>query len=175
LRGRTQRVFFQAGFPPAGSNEQAVWRIKVTKDIRITVKGIQWDDEGGSGSTETAACGEYYFRNGSHYIFYEETAEDSGGSIKNSIKLKGNLLELNRKGAVNSRMVFETGKCHVTDYATPYGMLRMETVTSRILCVEEEDSIRIRVEYELRADGARMSLCRLTIKMKAEPPASHLS
>lgn len=138
----------------------------MTKEVKITVKGTQWDDAGGSGSTETTVFGEYYFRNGSHYIFYEERAEDFGGNIKNSIKLKGDLLELNRKGAVNSRMVFETGKSHVTDYATPYGMLRLETVTSRILCVEEEHSMQIKVEYELWADGVRVSQCRLTIRIE---------
>ena len=64
---------------------------------------------------------------------------------------------MNRKGAVNSRMVFETGKSHVLDYATPFGLLRMETVTARILCRAEEDHLRIRAEYELWADGMRVS------------------
>lgn len=138
----------------------------MTKDVRITVKGVQRDDAGETGSTETVVSGEYYFRNGSHYILYEETAEDSGERVKNSLKLKGNLLELNRKGAVNSRMVFETGKRHVLDYATPFGLLRMETVTSRILCTEKEECLRIRAEYELWADGRKVSSCRLTVKIE---------
>ena len=136
------------------------------KDVRVTVKGVQRDDTTEISRTEIAVPGEYYFKNGSHYIFYEETAEDSGELIKNSLKLKGNVLELNRKGAVNSRMIFETGKRHVTDYATPFGMLRMETVTSRILFAEEGARRRIRAEYELWADGVKMSACRLTIKIE---------
>lgn len=138
----------------------------MTKDVRITVKGVQRDDAGETGSTETVVTGEYYFRNGSHYILYEETAEDSGERVKSSLKLKGNLLELNRKGAVNSRMVFETGKRHVLDYATPFGLLRMETVTSQILCTEKENRLRIRAEYELWADGRKVSSCRLTIRIE---------
>lgn len=138
----------------------------MTKDVRITVKGVQRDDAGEAGSTETVVTGEYYFRNGSHYILYEETAEDSGERVKSSLKLKGNLLELNRKGAVNSRMVFETGKRHVMDYATPFGLLRMETVTSQILCAEKENRLRIRAEYELWADGRKVSSCRLTIRIE---------
>lgn len=138
----------------------------MVRNVRITVKGVQRDDAGETGGTETVASGEYYFRNGSHYIFYEETAEDSAGLIKNSLKLKGNLLELNRKGAMNSRMVFETGKRHVLDYATPFGLLRMETVTFRIHCMEKEDHLRIRVEYELWADDVKVSSCRLTVKIE---------
>lgn len=140
--------------------------VRVKKDVRITIKGVQRDDAGETGSTETIVPGEYYFRNGSHYILYEETAEDSGERIQNSLKLKGELLELNRKGAVNSRMVFEAGKCHVLDYATPFGMLRMETVTSRILCSSDEARLRIRAEYELWADGMKLSSCRLTVKIE---------
>lgn len=140
--------------------------VSVNKDVRITIKGVQRDDAGETGSTETIVPGEYYFRNGSHYILYEETAEDSGERIQNSLKLKGDLLELNRKGAVNSRMVFETGKSHVLDYATPFGLLRMETVTSRILCRPEGARLRIRAEYELWADGRKLSSCRLTVKIE---------
>ena len=136
------------------------------KDVRITVKGVQRDDAAEISRTEITVQGEYYFKNGSHYIFYEEAAEDSGDCIKNSLKLKGNVLELNRKGAANGRMVFETGKSHVADYATPFGLLRMETVTSRILLLEEENRLRIRAEYELWADGMKMSSCRLTVKIE---------
>lgn len=138
----------------------------MTKDVEVTVKGVQRDEKTEISRTEITAPGEYYFKNGSHYIFYEEAEEDSGVPIKNSLKLKGNLLELHRKGAVNSRMVFETGKSHLADYATPFGMLRMETATSRILCTEEETRLQIGAEYELWMDGARVSSCRLTVKIE---------
>ncbi len=139
----------------------------MTRDVRITIRGIQRDAAGGEDRTEISIPGEYFFRNGSHYLFYEETAEDTGERTRNSLKLKGNVLELNRKGAVNSRMIFEAGKRHVMDYATPFGLLRMETAASGILCGEEEGRLQIRAEYELWADGARVSSCRLTIEAEA--------
>ena len=138
----------------------------MTKDVLIKIKGVQQDDAGEMSSSETVVHGEYYFKSGSHYVFYEETAEDSGKNIKSSIKLKGNTLELTRKGEVNSRMTFETGKRHAADYATPFGMLRMETVTSRILFLEEEESLRIQAEYELWANQALLSGCKLTIVLE---------
>lgn len=139
----------------------------MTKNVLVRVKGVQQDDAGEMCCTETAVPGEYYFRKGSHYIFYEETAEDSGESIKNSLKLKEHKLELTRKGAINSLMVFETGKCHITDYITPFGRLQLETVTSRILLLEEKECIRIKAEYELRANEARLSKCKLSIILKS--------
>lgn len=138
----------------------------MTKEVLITVKGVQRDDAGEMSSLETVVHGEYYFRNGSHYIFYEETAGDSGDKIKNSLKLKGNTLELIRKGAVDSHMIFETDKRHAADYAAPFGMLRMETVTFRILLLEEEEHIRIEAEYDLWANEAFVSRCKLTINLE---------
>ena len=136
------------------------------KDVLIKIKGVQQDDTGEINSSETVAHGEYYFRNGSHYILYEETDEDSGGKVKSSLKLKGNTLELVKKGTVDSRMTFESGKSHTADYATPFGMLRMETVTSRILFSEREERFQIKAEYELWANGTFVSKCKLTIDLE---------
>lgn len=139
----------------------------MTKNVLITVKGVQQDDAGEMSSSETVVHGEYYFRNGSHYIFYEETVEDSGEKVKSNLKLKGNTLELIRKGAADSRMIFETGKRHAVDYATPFGVLKMETVTFQILLLEEEEHIRIEAEYDLWANEAFVSRCTLTINLEA--------
>lgn len=138
----------------------------MTKNVLIKIKGVQQDDAGEMSSSETVVHGEYFFRNGSHYIFYEETAKDSSEKIKNSLKLKGNMLELTRKGAVDSRMVFETDKRHIANYTTPFGALRMETVTSRILLLQEEEHIQFKVEYDLWANEAFLSKCMLTINIE---------
>lgn len=136
------------------------------KNVLVTVEGVQQGDAGEMSRTETAVPGEYYFRNGSHYAFCKETTEDSGEGIQTVLKLKGKQLELTRKGAVNSRMIFEQGKRHVTDYATPFGSLRLETATSRILCLEEEKRIQIRAEYELWSEEVKVSFNRLTITIE---------
>ena len=137
------------------------------KNVLIKIIGVQQDDAGEINSSETATRGEYYFRNGSHYILYEETDKDSGKTVKNSLKFKSNILELTRKGALQSHMAFEAGKRHTADYATPFGMLQMETDTSRILFSEEEERFRIKAEYDLWANGAFVSKCKLTINIES--------
>lgn len=137
------------------------------KNVLIEIIGVQRDDAGEINSSETIAYGEYYFRNGSHYILYEETDGDSGKTVKNSLKFKEGILELTRKGALQSRMTFETDKRHAADYATPFGMLQMETDTSRILLSEEEEHLRIKAEYDLWANGAFVSKCKLTINIES--------
>lgn len=138
----------------------------MTKNVLIKIIGVQQDDAGEISSSETVVHGEYYFRNGSHYILYEETDGDSGKTVKNSLKFKGSILELTRKGALQSRMTFEAGKRHTADYATPFGMLQMETDTSRILLSEEEERFRIKADYDLWANGVLLSKCKLTINIE---------
>lgn len=136
------------------------------KNVLVTVEGVQQDDAGEMGRTGTAVPGEYYFRNGSHYIFYTEEAEDSGEGIRTVLKLKEKQLELTRRGTADNRMVFEQGRRHATDYATPLGSLRLETATSRILCLEEEKRLQIKAEYELWAEEMKVSSNRLTITIE---------
>ncbi len=62
----------------------------------------------------------------------ESMAEMQPGSntvIHTRIKYRDHLLEVTRHGAVNTRMVFECGREHMTDYATPFGCLRLGILT----------------------------------------------
>ena len=44
----------------------------MTKDVLITISGIQTIDGEVNDPIETVTPGEYYFRNGKHYILYDE-------------------------------------------------------------------------------------------------------
>lgn len=48
----------------------------MTKDVLVTVKGLEtgYDNED---SMEIVCSGTYYFRNGKHYIKYEEIMEET--------------------------------------------------------------------------------------------------
>ena len=48
----------------------------MTKDVLVTVKGLQSMEDGSPPEeVEMVAKGEYYYKNGHHYIFYNETIE----------------------------------------------------------------------------------------------------
>jgi len=138
----------------------------MTKDVWVTIRGVQRDEAGELSRSETVFRGRYYFRNGSHYIFYEEALQEPGDKVKCTLRLKGGAMELVKKGAVSTRMVFETGKSHPADYVTVFGSLQMETLTSKVLLMEEERRIGIEAEYELWAEGAAVSKCQLTVKLE---------
>ncbi len=64
-------------------------------------------------TVETAQTAQYFKRNDSHYLLYEEDMEGFDGICKSRIKFRDNLLELTRQGAVEMHMIFEENKRHV--------------------------------------------------------------
>lgn len=157
--------------------------------VQLTLIGYQRDSAGEETVTKSTATAEYYEKNGTLYLLYEENPDcsetvteiqknnrdaaeiqknnedvaqiqnnssaaakiqkdsntaskikkdsstvakipkNSGTVVHNRIKYKDNLLEVTRNGAINTRMVFESGKEHMTDYATPYGCLKLGILT----------------------------------------------
>ena len=58
------------------------------KEVLIHVRGLQTiDADGDQEPVEIVVPGEYYFRNGSHYLRYEEVMEDFAEPTINYIKI----------------------------------------------------------------------------------------
>ena len=135
------------------------------KKVRLTLTGRQRDEAGQENITELSADAEYYERNGSRYILYEENGTDTG-CIQSVIKLKNGLLELTRKGSVNTRMVFEEGREHVTDYITPLGTLQLGIATFLIYSKQSEGCLEIHTQYDLTDRGHILFHCNIFIKIQ---------
>ena len=54
----------------------------MTKDVMISIRGIQFDNGQDGEKIESIQRGEYYFKNNTHYIMFEEIIE--GGFFTNS-------------------------------------------------------------------------------------------
>ena len=81
------------------------------KEVLIHVKGLHMmDTPEGDEPIEIVVPGEYYFRNGSHYLRYEEMLDEQGDPTVNYIKISSRGMEVRKKGQVNTHMVFEQGK-----------------------------------------------------------------
>ena len=51
----------------------------MTKDVLVTVKGLQSIDAGEPEEAELVSKGDYYYKNGHHYIFFDEAVEGFTG------------------------------------------------------------------------------------------------
>ncbi len=127
----------------------------MTKQVSIMMEGIQKGLE--DSPVLTAASGIYHIRHDKHYIQFEEQAEEGQGSIKNMIKIALNQVEMTKKGAVNSEMVFDLNRKTEIIYRTSFGTLYFEAQTSRINVNEEEDKLEVVLEYCLFSNDELIS------------------
>ena len=92
----------------------------MTKDVLIAIRGMQFEGAEDPEAIEVIQKGQYYQRNGSHYLVYEEPVEGSSDRILNRIKFKTDEVQVTKKGAVNTMLSFKQNEKNMTHYATPY-------------------------------------------------------
>lgn len=147
------------------------------EDILISVKGLHTlDKDGEQEEIEVISPGKYYFKNGKHYIFYEEQPQDGTECIRNRISLCDGLLELQKKGVMSTKMVFERDKRSESWYNTPFGNLLAGITVTDMQVKEEEQQIDISIEYDLEVNYERLADCRIEIKvMEKDSGLFHLT
>ena len=69
----------------------------MTKDVLITISGVQMLDEEDA-DVEMVTRGDYYQKNGKHYILYDEVMEGFDGRVRNVIKISPNSVDIIKKG-----------------------------------------------------------------------------
>ncbi len=135
------------------------------KEVLIHVRGLQTiDADGDQEPIEIVVPGEYYFRNGSHYLRYEEILEDFGEPTINYIKISPKGMEVRKKGVVNVHMVFEQGKKNMTYYTTPYGTIEMGIAATNLNLEENDSGLNMKVDYALDMNQEHVADCYLAIK-----------
>ena len=142
----------------------------MTKDVLVSIKGMQFmgiEDEPDE-PIEIITNGNYYFRNGSHYVKYEEVFEGFEETTSNLVKIKPDCIELRKKGAANVHMVFEENKKNITYYGTPFGNIQMGISTTGIHIQEEEEKMHVRIEYTLDMNDAYVADCTLDMNVQSK-------
>ena len=117
----------------------------MNREVELVLSGLH-DAEGASDkdAVETAQTAQYFKRNDSHYLLYEEDLEGFDGTCT-------------RQGTAEMHMIFEENKRHVVPYNTPYGQLLLGIKTRRVQVEEQEDRICVTVEYILDQEGEPFS------------------
>ena len=118
------------------------------KEVLIHVRGLQMmDAQGDQEPIEIIVPGQYYFRNGSHYLRYEELLDETAEPTINYIKVSGKGLEVSKKGLVNVHMVFEQGK-------------------KNLELTESEENLQIKADYALDMNEEHVADCYLAIQVQ---------
>ncbi len=136
----------------------------MTKDVLITVSGLQFEVQEDE-AVEVVSRGEYYFRNGKHFLVYDEPAVEEDGDSKCIIKISERSVEVSKKGLVNVHMLFEKDVSNMTYYTTPMGDILIEITTHEILWEEKEDMMYLKLTYALDMNYQHVSECELSIRV----------
>lgn len=134
----------------------------MTKDVLVNVTGSHLMN-GESDDISVITAGTYYFKNGKHYIVYDEHVEGFSGTIRNTIKVGADSVEMIKGGEARTHMVFERMKTNVTCYATPYGQMMMGVATDSMEIIELPDQLKVSIDYSLEVNYEKASQCHVEI------------
>lgn len=137
----------------------------MTKEVFLSLKGLQAESAEEVQELETITTADYYRKNGSHYVLYEEMMEGFSEKTKNRIKFNDECFEVTKKGLINVHMVFQENQKNMTSYTTPYGNILIGIDTASVLVEESENHIRVEVEYSLEANYQHLADCRMQMEL----------
>ena len=142
------------------------------KDVLLKISGMQFTADNNDLSDpepiEIIAPGEYYFKNGKHYILYDEFMEGFDSVTKNVLKLKNDSLEITKRGSSNVHMIFEKDKKNMTCYTTPFGSLMMGIDARSISIEESDDEIHAQIQYALDVNYEHLADCTISLSVQSK-------
>ena len=130
--------------------------------VIVKVTGEQKDAAGDVSRIEMTAMGEHYFRNGKHYIIYEDAPAST------MLKVAADSLTLTRRGAVEQKQRFSPESESRSRYRTPFGDLDLCVATQRLDIAYGSVSGSIDVAYDMHINGEWQSANELHIEVEAD-------
>ena len=140
----------------------------MTKEVLVTISGLQFSPETENESVELITSGSYYKKNGKHYIIYDEVNEGFSETTRNIIKLKDDFMDITRRGVSNVHMMFEKNKKNMSYYNTPFGNLLVGINATDVKVNETEDNIDIKVDYKLEVNYEHLAECSISMNIMSK-------
>lgn len=104
----------------------------------------------------------------SYTISYEETELTGLEGTTTVLRIEGPRVTLLREGTVNSQMVFEEGRRHLSMYETPYGSLSVGINTRRMKNTVGESGGDLEIDYALEIDNLLAGRTRFRMNVRKD-------
>ena len=137
------------------------------KPIILSVRGQQLYENQQPEVTELVTEGTWeQDEQGQITLRYQETELTGLEGTSTTFHIVPGCVTLIREGQLNSEMVFEYGRRHLSMYATPYGTIAIGVNTRSMSVDLNEDGGQVEIHYTLEVDHAVMSenLFHLSVK-----------
>ena len=139
----------------------------MTDNVIISIKGKQIYAESGPDEMELVTSGTLKRENGGGFtISYQESELTGLEGTTTRLHIDGGRVTLLREGNINSQMVFEEGRRHLSMYETPYGALSIGVNTRRMRSTVDEAGGDLEIDYAIEIDNllAGQNLFRMNVK-----------
>ena len=139
----------------------------MTDNVIISIKGKQLYAESGPDEVELVTSGILKMDGpGRCTVSYEESELTGLEGTTTKLHIDGGRVTLLREGTINSQMVFEEGRRHLSMYETPYGALSIGVNTRRMRSTLGEAGGDLEIDYAIEIDNllAGHNLFRMNVK-----------
>lgn len=136
------------------------------KDVIISIRGLQQNEEGSTDPITLVTAGRYYRRGGSYYISYEETELTGMAGTRTTLRVAPDSVRVIRTGVYPSQLVFEQGKRHLSLYHTDYGDLSVVVSTQSIQSTLTDDGGALDVQYAIEVGSSPLGVNHLCLNIK---------
>ena len=142
------------------------------ENVIISIKGSQLYEGQDPDVTELVTAGTLRREQEGYTIAYQETELTGLEGTTTKLRIEGPRVTLMRQGSVNSQMIFEVGRKHLSMYETPYGALAVGIETRRLKNTVDEAGGDLEIDYAIEIDNllAGKSLFQLNVKKKPGLP-----
>lgn len=141
------------------------------KTVMISVKGIQKYEGAPPDVVELVTEGVFARYGKSYTLSYQESELTGLEGTLTTFQIERDRVTLLRVGEVNSQMVFEEGRRHLSMYDTPYGALSVGINTRKMRAELDARGGSIEIDYAIEIDHALAGQNLFRIHVREKGPA----
>ncbi len=139
------------------------------ENVIISIKGSQLYEGQAPDVTELVTGGTLRREKEGYTIAYQETELTGLEGTTTKLRIEGPKVTLLRQGSVNSQMVFEVGRKHLSMYETPYGALAVGIETRRMKNTVDEAGGELEIDYAIEIDNLLAGKSQFQLNVKKKP------
>lgn len=138
------------------------------KEVVLSIRGQQKYDDQEPEVIELVTEGTMEFANGGWDISYEESALTGLEGVTTTFRVEPDKVTLTRKGALNSRMVFQQGVPHDSLYQMPFGALLLTVNATSVFYDIVPDGGVIDLSYEINIENTQAGVIDYHLDIRAK-------
>ena len=143
----------------------------MTENVIISIKGKQLYAESDPDEMELVTSGTLKRDGqGGFTVSYQESELTGLEGTTTKLHICGGKVTLLREGSINSQMVFEEGRRHLSMYETPYGELSIGVNTKRMRSTLGEAGGDLEIDYAIEIDNLLAGQNLFRMNVKKNPP-----